>query len=397
MELRILIINDLRIEGGTEVQTLREYKYFKKKSHDVSLLTFDPKYELDMTGVDGMYNIPIKFNKAQKIYHRLFTSDIISDYIKKVISLVNPEVVHINNVFQTPIDVFKCISNIPTLQTLRDYGVVCPKGTCIDNEFKTCDGYKYGKCSKCVGLNLGIIVKYILLKNINSYRVKYVDRFISPSKALATWCSDNGIRTFCVNNPFDFTIIQKNKVHYSPRTYLYYGKIAPEKGVVKLMEAFELFHKEHPEVKLIFAGKIEKSFRDTFADFCSKEYVEYKGVLTNQQIMELYKSIYCVVVPSLWIENYPNTVLEAIANKTLVIGSNRGGIPELIGDERLLFNILDRNDILKKLLFSINVSEDIYREIVENRYKYIERNNSLETYYQNIMNIYNEMLLEKYK
>ena len=103
--------------------------------------------------------------------------------------------------------------------------------------------------------------------------------------------------------------------------------------------------------------------------------------------MELYKKIYCVVVPSLWIENYPNTVLEAIASKTLVLGSDRGGIPELILNEQFRFNILDEADVYNKLCFSREISKDDYNKVTEKQYRFIYQNNSQNEYYKRLANI----------
>ena len=38
------------------------------------------------------------------------------------------------------------------------------------------------------------------------------------------------------------------------------------------------------------------------------------------------------VMPSLWWENQPLVVIEAMVNGIAVIGSDRGGIPEALGD-----------------------------------------------------------------
>jgi glycosyltransferase involved in cell wall biosynthesis len=45
------------------------------------------------------------------------------------------------------------------------------------------------------------------------------------------------------------------------------------------------------------------------------------------------------VVPSKWHENYPYVVLQAFAAGKPVVGSNRGGIPELVvdGDRGILY------------------------------------------------------------
>ena len=210
---------------------------------------------------------------------------------------------------------------------------------------------------------------------------------VTPSRCLSHLCNINGLPTVVLNNPFDFSILKKETQNYSSNTYLYYGEISKKKGVEVLLKSFSIFHKKYPDSKLCIAGKILDEFKETFFELLDSEYCEYLGELSNDKIMELYKKIYCVVVPSLWIENYPNTVLEAIASKTLVLGSDRGGIPELILNEQFRFNILDEADVYNKLCFSREISKDDYNKVTEKQYRFIYQNNSQNEYYKRLANI----------
>ena len=53
-----------------------------------------------------------------------------------------------------------------------------------------------------------------------------------------------------------------------------------------------------------------------------------------------------------------------------------------------LFDILNVDDLTKKLCFTKELSEKDYIEITNARYNYIKENNSLEIYYQRLLNIY---------
>lgn len=387
--MNILIINELKSFGGTEVQTEREINNFKKHGHSVSLLNFDSKYPLCINSNEKQeYNIPVKFNNLQKTIHRIILSSKYQKLILQVLELVKPDVIHINHVKSLPLDVFKATGNIPTIQTLRDYSFICPKGTSILKNGEKCRGYKKQYCKKCIIGNFKLLVKYITLKKVNSFRLNYVQQLVAPSQALANACTENGLPTLKLNNPFDFTILKKKEQTYNSNIYLYYGEISEKKGITQMIEAFKRFHEKYENSKLYLIGILAKEYVEKFESIIDKNYMYYKGRMKNEDIMELYKQIYCVIVPSFWIENYPNTVLEAIANKTLVIGSNRGGIPELVGNDMFLFDILNVDDLTKKLCFTKELSEKDYIEITNARYNYIKENNSLEIYYQRLLNIY---------
>lgn len=388
--MKILIVNESVVAGGAEIQAAREKAYFTGKGHIVALLTFDSQYPLQLERTpDNCYNIPINFNNLQKLYHRLFRSRKYSKLIKKVFDSFEPEYIHINHTKHLPLDVFAIVKKYPCVQTLRDYGFICPKDTCIKQNGSICSGYKCKECLKCVEGRKAAFFKYFNMSRLNRKRCEAVDIRVAPSQALADACNKNNLETRCLNNPFDFSILHKSDASPDAKVYLYYGTVAEEKGIIQLLEVFDDFHKSNPEVSLWIAGRIADGFNSKFMQLIKgKDYIRYHGVLKNKEIMDLFKDVYCVVVPSLWIENYPNTVLESMANKTLVIGTNRGGIPELIKDDRMLFDILSHEDILSKLQYAHDLLRDEYIEIVERNFKRVLENNSQERYYEKLCAIY---------
>ncbi|HQF56049.1 MAG TPA: glycosyltransferase, partial [Fibrobacteria bacterium] len=63
------------------------------------------------------------------------------------------------------------------------------------------------------------------------------------------------------------------------------------------------------------------------------------GRLKREETVEMLGSLRYLLIPSLGMENNPMIVLEAFARGTPVIGSSRGGIPELLeGGKGFLFD-----------------------------------------------------------
>ena len=108
---------------------------------------------------------------------------------------------------------------------------------------------------------------------------------------------------------------------------------------MQLIKAFNKFAKDKDDVELIIAGSVKADFSKEFERLLSdSEKTRYIGKIEHDKIIEFLKDIYVVIVPSLWIENYPGTLLEAILCKCLVVASNRGGMPEMLYyDNSLLF------------------------------------------------------------
>lgn len=74
--------------------------------------------------------------------------------------------------------------------------------------------------------------------------------------------------------------------------------------------------------------------------------IEFTGRIENP--LKLIKMCDLIVVPSL-LDSCPNTVMESLYNEVLVIGSNSGGIPEILVDKEFLFetnSISIKNKIL---------------------------------------------------
>lgn len=389
---RILIINDLAVEGGAEIQHWREFDLLKSRGHEVCSLTFDEK---DPGSGFPKYNIPIAEGDFQKLVTRASAQRYRSQ-IDTVVKEVKPELVHVNNVFKAPLALYESIGPYPCLQTIRDYGAICPKSTCILPDYFVCQGECFGSCGSC-GLSVRQRVKGVVRPRIERARREAIDAFVSPSQALADACTRNGMPTACLRNPFDFRILPKRRLDFSRREFLYYGLISEAKGVGRLFEAFVGFAEEHVGATLTLAGRVESAFRPELERMLEHERIDYLGILPNERMLEVIASAYCVVVPSLWIENYPNTVLEPLASEVLVAGSNRGGIPELIQDSRFLFDVTDRDSIIETLDYAYGLSEGEYRSIVSAASARVRRENSLDGFYDGLMRAFERAVEENRK
>jgi glycosyltransferase involved in cell wall biosynthesis len=125
---------------------------------------------------------------------------------------------------------------------------------------------------------------------------------------------------------------------------LYFGRFAKEKGVRILLEAT----KRLPDISFVFAGSgpLEDEVR-TFAD--KADNVSFVGFKTGDELKKLVSQAMLSVYPSEWYENCPFSVMESINLGTPVLGSDIGGIPELVGYCGLLFKPGDIEDLTNKI------------------------------------------------
>jgi glycosyltransferase involved in cell wall biosynthesis len=113
-----------------------------------------------------------------------------------------------------------------------------------------------------------------------------------------------------------------------------------------------------------------------------KNWSELKLILAGSQ---------CMVIPSIWYENNPLSVIESLCLGTPVVGANIGGIPELInpGVNGLLFEPGNVIDLQNKISYVFQNSESYNTSLIANeaRIKF-----NAESYYNELIEIYSRVL-----
>lgn len=392
--MKILILNDLLIGGGAEMQGLREKNILEKNGHKVYYLTFDSKFPSDQeySIKNGFINIALKNSGISKIINKLCINKSLYNRILFEINRISPDIIHINNLYLAPKTQYRALSNFNnTIQTIRDYSAVCPLNTCIKLNKEVCSGMDYNNCLNVCGKNLKLRLKIMRNLNNNEQRKQSINNYICPSKKLTEYCKKHNYDIECINNPFDFEKFRKfnKKVNFADKKYLYYGAINNDKGVLPLIKAFEKFREGKQNVELILAGKVSNDVKKEIDYYIESNKIRYLGYLKYEDMINVLEEVYAIVVPSQWMENYPNTVLEAKATETLVIGSNRGGIPEMIQDNRFIFDIDNIDKIVSVLENSYFLSVDEYKAITKKNREESEKNNSIDIYYKKIIDKFN--------
>ncbi|MCZ4653823.1 glycosyltransferase [Gordonia amicalis] len=279
----------------------------------------------------------------------------------------------------------------PVVQTVRDYLTVCIRGG-VDPSGNPCDGYAAGHCQHTCCGNLVDFFELLSLRCYNYQRRRVVSQFIAPSRSLAELCTQNGLNTIAVANPFYAKLGNLESISERNRNaFLYYGQVSRDKGVPNLLIAWKQFGQRHGNASLRIIGSIADDYRDEFTAMIREmPGVEYNDAMANSEILGLLPTVYCVIVPSIWMENYPNTVLESQAVKTLVIGSDRGGIREMITEPSLRFDPRDPQCLVKVLEAASALNDDEYGKIVEAGYQRVITENGPETYRQRIVAVIGE-------
>ncbi len=362
--MRVLFVNKfLYLCGGSETYIFKLGDYLKANGHEVQYFGMDDDRNIVGNKV-GAYTSNMDFHggsKLSKVTYPIKT--IYSSEARRKIRLVlddfKPDVVHLNNfTYQlTPSVILEIVKwrkdngrDCKIVFTAHDYNLICPNHMlnnpntrqncekCIGGHFMNCAKGRciHGSAAKSI---VGSFEGYYW-KARKTYR--YIDSVICCSEFMKTKMDTNPIfagKTIALHNFID-------KVEWrdtQKKDYvLYFGRYSEEKGIRTLLEVC----KELPHIDFIFAGS--GVLEDSINGVKNIKNVGFKkGGALEKLIREARFSVY----PSEWYENCPFSVMESQMYGTPVLGSDIGGIPELIrvGVTGELFKAGDKEDLKDKI------------------------------------------------
>jgi len=130
-----------------------------------------------------------------------------------------------------------------------------------------------------------------------------------------------------------------------PKTIFFVGRVDLEKGVVQLLRAYERVLGEHPDAKLIIGGSTgfgthrETPYLRQVRELTSsleknkQAKIRFTGYLDHDKDLPLwFQKATVFACPSIFQEPFGLVNAEAMACATCIVGANRGGIPEVIGN-----------------------------------------------------------------
>lgn len=115
----------------------------------------------------------------------------------------------------------------------------------------------------------------------------------------------------------------------------YAGALAPHKGVHLMLQALRELN--WSDVQLRIAGGGEPKYLAQLQALAAGLDVEFVGRVAPAQMPVFLQSLDALIVPSIWIENLPMIVFEALACGAEVLGSAVDGVAEILGDPQRLF------------------------------------------------------------
>ena len=170
---------------------------------------------------------------------------------------------------------------------------------------------------------------------------------------------------------------------------LFFGRLIGEKGVDVLLKA--LAHVKRIPFVIIGNGPDEEHLKQ-MAQELRLDNVRFVGPKWGVELDGYLSRARFVVVPSLWQETFPYVILQAFAACKPVIGTMRGGIPEMIGENRGMLYEATNEKKLSELIMKMYECEMMRKEMGIAGRKYIEENFNDETFYSVLKSNYDRAL-----
>lgn len=278
----------------------------------------------------------------------------------------NPHVVHFHHVLglglETLFAIREALPDTAILVTFHEYLSICNNdGQMVKaGTAKLCHEASPIDCHAC----FPDIPPARFLKRERFVRgmLELADAFVAPSVFLARkyaeWGLDpnklsvmeNGVAIESVTPPRELSGPKPRRNRFA-----YFGQITPFKGIDVLIDAVSRVPEEtwgEDSRLMIFGGNLEKQPRD-FQDRMEKlieeagARVRFYGAYQNAEMPRLMQSVDWVVMPSIWWENSPIVIQEALHHRRPIICSNIGGMAEKVrdGHDGLHFRVRSAEDL----------------------------------------------------
>ncbi len=358
--------------AGSEVYSQTLVHALCGRGHEVAVFSreedsFRPDGAM-RTVKDGL-GAPVTIHLVNNPRHRdRYQVDGIDQRFGAFLDRFRPDIVHFGHLNHLSVGMVGEASQraIPVIYTLHDYWLMCPRGQFMQmhspQPWEACTGQEDSKCAtRCyaryfggVGADVASDMAYWTdwvrrrMAHIR-YASGLIDVFIAPSLYLkARFEADFGLpkhKTHYLPYGFDRKrLAASTRLSGEPFVFGYIGTHIPAKGINHLIEAFSML--QGAAILRIWGrerGQDTASLKRLGETSCDKSElsIEWMGEYCNENIArDVFSRTDAIVCPSVWVENSPLVIHEALQARKPVVTANAGGMAELVrhGENGLLFD-----------------------------------------------------------
>lgn len=405
--------------GGTEVYTLNLARGLAARGHEVFVF-----YRDDRAGhrePEGIWEEREGFRAFRvsrgldphsvllfERFRDTFWNPDIEGAFERFLDEARPQLVHFQHLMSLSyrlIDQAKR-RGLPVVLTLHDYWFLCANAQLLWPDARVCRGKAMGlHCARCaltgrVPARVALVLRpaAAVLLQIRDHLVwraaSRADRWIAPSQFLARIYIQAGLpaeRMVYLENGVDL-----QRIRSYPRRppsdgrlrFAYIGALAWQKGVHVIVEAFRGLPADRAVLRIYGDPTLFPDYVERLRRLADPATTFFEGPVPNDEIGRVLAETDVLLVPSLWYENSPVVIQEALAAGVPVVASDLGALAEKVrpgingwrcppGDVQawrsLLSALLDKGSLQEELQMDENGALSIEKHTirVEEVYKYL--------------------------
>lgn len=330
--MRVLLIIDIGYEAGGAEKTVRIIRdYLQQLNHEVFILSTDAN-----SGAREMFadaTVPVVRGRAVTRLIKYFWNYEAYRKVRAAVREFKPDVVHLHTICEFSPSVVWGIGKTPAILSVHgpeEFTLRLLPWLLPPSDYNR-DSYQL-KDIRLVGRLRYSYYRYIQ-RPAYLLALKKIRIIVVPSKFMARTVARDFPRTPTVVLYPEILIPEKG--HAPPPahpTVLFVGRLEVIKGVNYLIRAFARVHRDRPEsrLRIVGDGTQRLALEDLTRELGISDAVEFAGWVKPEQIHQEYISATLVAIPSVSPEALGLVGLEALATGLPIVGSNTGGIPELI-------------------------------------------------------------------
>lgn len=359
--MKVILVNKFHFrKGGSETYYFDVAEGLRRLGHEVHFFAMEgpdnePCEDGDLFVSAKDYNGPTGLGQKMSAATSLIYSKEARRKFQELCERVRPDVVHMNLVHrQITLSILDAPyikeHKVPVVFTSHDYILVCPSYVMLDGRGEVCDACLGGrfvnclkrKCVKGSTAKSGMaFAEAEFLKLTGAY--KKIDRIIAPSGFMRDKLVEGGfppeqavhMQNFAKDEVLASARDGADRTDWDNPYLLFFGRLSKEKGVDVLVEAFAKAMPQLPgNLRLVIAGDgperpaIEERLAGMAHEDAAR--IELVGFQAGEDMRKYAERASLAIASSRCRENMPYSIVEAFALGTPVVGTDIGGIPELV-------------------------------------------------------------------
>ena len=244
---------------------------------------------------------------------------------------------------------------------------------------------------------------------VEQFCIQFADEVIFPSKAMAAWVNQQGWKPkgniqIGVGYPVSIDDTPNKAQSIKPTSVAFYGRLERRKGLRYFLDEIEKYLTRHPDAidEIKFVGKhgwldnvtsdkAISEFTTRLSGISKTTHIKVVSDATRDQALkEVSSGRYLIFTPSLQ-DNLPFATIELASLGLNVFGSEIGGIPEILPNERLfrirpweIVRVLEKNLGTHVEVFKLDSSRwnSFWRELPSSIDKNLTRDSSTSLRYR---------------